>query len=127
MKNADHRSGETMGSDIADRLKRFTESLESVEHVDDLPTQFTCHTIKLNLEPRRYEPPDVKEVREMLSASQAIFAMFLGVSLSTVQDWEQGVTPASGAACRLMDEIRRDTTYWLKRMRELSTPVGADT
>ena len=115
-----------MGSDVAGRLKRFTESLKSVEHIDDLPSRFTCHTIKLNLEPQRYDPSDVKAVRELLSASQAIFAMFLGVSLSTVQDWEQGVTPASGAACRLMDEIRRDTAYWLKRMRELSTPVGTD-
>ncbi len=115
----------TVGSDVADRLKRFTESLESIDDIDDLPKRFTCHTIKLNLEPESYDSKDVKNVREMLYASQAIFAEFLGVSARTVQDWEQGITPPGGAACRLMDEIKRDTEYWLSRLKELSRPVGA--
>jgi DNA-binding transcriptional regulator YiaG len=62
-----------------------------------------------------------------LGASQTIFAQFLGVSPSAVQDWEQGLKPPHGAACRLMDEIRRDPNYWIRRLQELSSPVEAAT
>lgn len=123
MENAKRNADKTIGSDVVGRLKRFTESLESLDDIRDLPARFTCHTIKLNLEPAAYGPEDVKAVREILRASQAIFAEFLGVSTRTVQDWEQGVTPPSGAPCRLMDEIQQNNDYWLNRLKELSKPV----
>lgn len=65
-------------------------------------------------------PAEVKATRELLGASQAIFAQFLGVSASAVQDWEQGAKPPQGSACRLMHEIRRDPAYWRKRLVELA-------
>jgi DNA-binding transcriptional regulator YiaG len=107
----------SIGSTIADRLGRFAEAAESGE---DITTRFTCRTIKLNLEPQPYSPELVKETRRKLGASQAIFARFLGVSPSAVRDWEQGLKPPHGAACRLMDEIRHDPRYWIQRMKELS-------
>lgn len=112
----------SVGRTIADRLGRFAEAAESGE---DIAVRFTCRTIKLNFEPQSYSPELVKETRRTLSASQAIFAQFLGVSPSAVRDWEQGLKPPHGAACRLMDEIRHDPKYWIKRMTELSTTVGA--
>ena len=35
-------------------------------------------------------PSDVKEIRERLGLSQSAFAALLGVSVRTLQDWEQG-------------------------------------
>ena len=111
-----------IGKRITDRLHRFTEAIRDR---DKIPDRFTCRTIRLKLEPQKYGPERVKETRKMLGASQAIFAEFLGVSLSTVHDWEQGIATPRPIACRLMDEIRRDPKYWLDRLKELSAPVAA--
>ncbi len=111
----------SIGNEIVRRLGRFADNLEKVE---DISQRFNCRTIRLNLKPQPYDPKLVKETRLKLRVSQAIFAQFLGVSLSAVRDWEQGLKPPGGAACRLMDEIRRKPRYWLKRLKELSEPVG---
>ena len=116
------RSKDSLGNKIVRRLKGFVEATENGE---DLLQRFTCRTIRLQLEPQQYTPELVKSTRDLLGASQAIFAQFLGVSVSAVQDWEQGHKPPKGSACRLMDEIRRDPKYWLSRLRNLSTPIGA--
>jgi putative transcriptional regulator len=115
-------SDKSIGSKIVRRLKTFVETVEAGEDPLD---RFTCRTIRLNLEPQAYDPELVKTTRRLLGASQAIFAQFLGVSASAVQDWEQGNKPPRGSACRLMDEIRRDPDYWRERLRELSSPISA--
>jgi len=112
----------SVGGRIVGALKEFAEAVEAGEN---LQTRFTCRTIRLKLEPTTYSPQMVKTTREMLGASQAIFAQFLGVSASAVQDWEQGAKPAKGSACRLMDEIRTNPDYWRRRLQELATPVSA--
>ncbi|MCG8450779.1 MAG: hypothetical protein MI725_14510 [Pirellulales bacterium] len=117
-----NRDDKSVGSKIVDRLKGFVEAAEGGE---DVLRRFTCRTIRLKLEPQEYSPELVKSTRAILGASQAIFAQFLGVSTSAVQDWEQGHKPPQGSACRLMDEIRRDPEYWLNRLRNLSTPISA--
>jgi DNA-binding transcriptional regulator YiaG len=109
-----------VGGRMVARLKRFAEALETA---DAIPERFTCRTIKLNLEPRLYAPERVKQAREKLRASQAIFAQFLGVSVSAVRDWEQGAKAPRGSACRIMDEILRDPRYWRSRLKELARPV----
>ncbi len=113
----------SVGRRMVDRLKLFAEALETT---DSIPKRFTCRTIKLNLEPTPYDCKRVKEVRKKLHASQAIFAQFLGVSVSAVRDWEQGAKSPRGSSCRIMDEILRDPGYWRDRLRELATPVAAD-
>ena len=118
-KKSDDKS---IGSKIVNRLKKF---VETVEQGGEPAEHFTCRTIRLNLEPHDYTPALVKQTRKLLGASQAIFAQFLGVSASAVQDWEQGAKPPKGVACRLMDEIRRNPEYWQARLRELSTPISA--
>jgi len=113
----------SVGGRMVERLKRFAEALETT---DRLPDRFTCRTVKLNLEPARYSPRRVKEARETLCASQAIFAQFIGVSTSTVQDWEQGAKPPRGSARRIMDEILQNPDYWLSRLKELASPVKVE-
>ena len=98
-------------------LEAFADALESGE---DLAERFTCRKIVLNLEPTQYTPELVKETRDVLGLSQALFAQFLGVSRGTIQAWEHGEKPPRNVACRLMDEIRRDPDYWRKRFLELA-------
>jgi putative transcriptional regulator len=46
--------------------------------------------------------PDVGKIREGTGLSQARFAGLLGVSVRTLQDWEQGRRAPSGAARTLL-------------------------
>jgi putative transcriptional regulator len=46
--------------------------------------------------------PSVTEIRERTGLSQAKFATLLGVSVRTLQEWEQGRRAPSGAARTLL-------------------------
>jgi putative transcriptional regulator len=46
--------------------------------------------------------PDVAKTRQKTGLSQARFAQLLGVSVRTLQDWEQGRRAPSGAARTLL-------------------------
>jgi len=48
------------------------------------------------------EPSSSKEIRKKLQLSQSAFAALMGVSLRTVQDWEQGRRKPSGPARSLL-------------------------
>ena len=49
---------------------------------------------------RRFEvaPPNVRRIRQRFSASQSGFAKMLGVSVDTIQNWEQGRCIPTGPA-----------------------------
>lgn len=69
----------------------------------------------------RFAPPtlpaaDVAAVRAGLGLSQAAFAAALYVSIQTVQAWEQGRNPVTGAALRLLTAIRDDLPYWRTKL-----------
>ena len=46
--------------------------------------------------------PEVSQIRERTGLSQARFAQLLGVSVRTLQEWEQGRRAPSGAARTLL-------------------------
>ncbi len=46
--------------------------------------------------------PSVSGIREKTGLSQAVFARLLGVSVRTLQEWEQGRRAPSGAARTLL-------------------------
>jgi putative transcriptional regulator len=48
------------------------------------------------------EPAPVQEIRHRLQLSQVAFAGLMGVSVRTVQDWEQGRREPSGPAKSLL-------------------------
>jgi putative transcriptional regulator len=50
----------------------------------------------------RFDPLEVKSVRRKLRVSQAQFAHLIGVSASTLRNWEQGRTYPEGAARALL-------------------------
>ena len=109
-----------VGKEIVGRLKRFTEELENADQIAD---RFTCRTVRLKLQPQKYSADLVKATRNSLRASQVVFAQFIGVAPNTVRDWEQGIKQPNGAARRIMDEIRENPDYWLRRLKELSQPA----
>ena len=49
-----------------------------------------------------FAPVDVKAVRQRLGKSQSEFAQMIGVSLSTLQNWEQGRRRPLGPAQALL-------------------------
>ena len=52
--------------------------------------------------------PGVTSIREKTGLSQARFAQLLGVSVRTLQDWEQGRRAPSGAARSLLMIARKN-------------------
>jgi putative transcriptional regulator len=58
-----------------------------------------------SLKPSRmtlFRPADVKAVRAKLGASQTEFALMIGVSVATLQNWEQGRRTPDGPALALL-------------------------
>ena len=53
-------------------------------------------------------PADVAVIRERLGLSQSAFAALLGVSVRTLQDWEQGRRTPAGPALSLLRIAERE-------------------
>jgi putative transcriptional regulator len=105
-----------LGREIVSGLKEFKEALAD----KSVMTRMTCRRVILELKPQPYDPNTVKETRQVLGVSQALFAQFLGVSRGTVRGWEQGTKPPSPQSCRFMDEIRFNPEYWRKRLADVA-------
>ncbi len=108
-----------VGARIVESLQEFAETLQTGA---DLEATFTCRRVEMPPSATAYDPPLVKKTRQLLRASQAVFARFLGVSVQTVRAWEQGENIPSDIAKRFMDEIRHDPDYWRTRLREIVVP-----
>jgi len=90
-------------------LKELHDVLKSGESIE---RRFTVRTVERISEPRSYSALKVRATRELVGASQAVFARLLGVSKIQAQSWERGVRTPSKLACRLLDEINRDPQRW---------------
>ena len=49
-----------------------------------------------------FQPTDIKAIRVNLGKSQSEFALMIGVSVATLQDWEQGRRHPEGPARALL-------------------------
>jgi len=59
------------------------------------------------------EPLDIKAIREQFALSQSQFAALLGVSVKTLQNWEQGRRKPDGAAQVLLQvAAKHPETVW---------------
>lgn len=73
------------------------EILEGIQEIKDFKKG------KISLRTRTLkEPMPSKQIRESLNLSQADFASLMGVSVRTVQDWEQGRRTPKGPAKSLL-------------------------
>ena len=50
----------------------------------------------------QFAPPDIRAIRRQLGQSQAEFARMIGVSVATLQNWEQGRRRPEGPARALL-------------------------
>ncbi len=57
---------------------------------------------------RKIRFPDVKEIRDELNVSQEEFALMIGVSVRTLQNWEQGRREPEGPAKALLQVAARN-------------------
>lgn len=57
---------------------------------------------------REYEASEIKEIRNGLGMTQAVFALFMGVSKKTVEAWESGRNMPDGPARRLLAMVQEE-------------------
>ena len=106
-------NGHSAGAKILAAIEEATEILRA-EGLES--KRLTMRTYKVPSTPRVCRPGDVKRVRELLGASQAVLAGFLGVNVNTVRSWEQGKRLPQPIACRFLSEIESDLPYWRQRI-----------
>lgn len=103
----------SVGRRLIAALMEVSDALDSGE---PLEARFTVRTYDVP-DPGAYDAASVKRVRDRVGASQALFALVLGVSVNLVQAWEQGHRRPSPLARRLLDEIARDPGRWAEIMK----------
>lgn len=108
-----NKKNRSVGERLLSGMAEVTEALQKNNF-----EKLTVRSIKLDLVPTPYDKALVVETRSLLSVSQAVFAQFLGVSVSTIASWEQGDNKPSDMACRFMDEIRHNPSYWRDRLMD---------
>jgi putative transcriptional regulator len=89
----------------------FNELLESVQEMDEI--------VKGRKQASRsfeYPDPEVKAIRNRLGVSQEKFAMILGVSKRTVENWEQGRRHPTGAARSLLRIVEADPEHAMRAL-----------
>lgn len=116
------RERKSPGPRLVESLRGLHDALQTGE---GLPTKYTIRTVELHLDPREYSPEEVLKIRESLRASQGVFAKLLGVSIKTLQAWEQGNNPPPPIARRLLDTIEADLQPWQKMLRDAAEVSSA--
>lgn len=85
-----------------------------------IESRFTVRTVEVPDQPGAYDARGVRETRDRIGVSQAIFACLLGVSSTLVRAWEQKQRAPALWARRLLDEINRDPRHWRGMLRKAS-------
>lgn len=75
----------------------FNELVESIEEAGEIRRGKASPSRTFH-----YNPVDIKRIRKNLAVSQSQFAHMIGVSKSTLQNWEQGRREPEGPAKALL-------------------------
>lgn len=108
---------ETVADEMLAGLQAFARDLKEMP-VGEVQAKYRQRTVEVDFRPRVFGARDIKQLRASMDCSQRIFADFIGVSLGTLRNWEQGIRPVSGVAARLLDEMRIRPGYWKIRLRQ---------
>ena len=84
----------------------FDELLQSVEAMDAIAAGKQKPSRKFE-----FPDPEVKTIREKTGLSQTKFAMLIGVSKRTLEDWEQGRRHPTGPAKALLRILDADPKH----------------
>ena len=94
--------------------KNFAELLQSVKEAGMI--------MRGEMKPSRQfvfnDKEDIQEVRKGFNASQSEFARFMGVSVDTLQNWEQGRRRPTGPAKVLLRIVVRKPEIFTEMRRE---------
>jgi putative transcriptional regulator len=91
----------------------FDELLASVKEMDDIvqgksaPAHIT-----------EFKDPEVKKIREQVGLSQNRFALLIGVSKRTLENWEQGRRQPTGPAKALLRILAADPEGSVKALHK---------
>ena len=89
----------------------FDELLASVQEMDEIATGK-----KAPARVFEYPEPEVKRIRENIGLSQNQFAVLIGVSKRTLENWEQGRRHPTGPAKALLRILEADPAHALKAL-----------
>jgi DNA-binding transcriptional regulator YiaG len=107
------RTGRDVAREIIADLKGIHATLKSRAPLHE---KYTVRTVRVVPGPGDYGAADVRRTRELVGASQMIFAQMLGVSAALVRAWESGQRKPAPIARRLLDQVRADPSSWRKLM-----------
>lgn len=87
----------------------FEELKQGIQEIKDHKAgKITLRTYKINKKPRpTVSPKVILNTREKLHMSRAVFALKLGVSVRTLEKWEQGKTVPNDQAVTLILMVRK--------------------
>ncbi len=85
----------------------FEELKRGLEDIRDRPD---------TLKRYKFKAIDIKAVRKQFEMSQSEMAMFLGISVDTLQNWEQGRRTPQGAAQTLLRVMQNEPTAVMRAL-----------
>ncbi len=103
----------TVQQEILEGLREMAEFATSGEPPE---SRYTVRHVTLDLEPGDYPPDKVRPTREIFGLSQPLFAKFLGVEVSALRHWEQGIRSPSAVVRRFLDEMNATPAHWSGRI-----------
>jgi putative transcriptional regulator len=110
-----NRETQNVGDEIISGLTELRDALRAGE---PLGKRFTTRQVELELEPREFTAEQVRELRELFHASQAVFAHLIGISPATLQKWEQGRQKPPAWGRRLLELMAADQQPFRKMLEE---------
>ena len=90
----------------------FSELIESVEEAGMIRKGIAKPSRVFS-----YSPVDIKRIRKRLHVSQSQFALMIGVSKSTLQNWEQGRREPEGPAKALLRIVDKQPDAVLQSLK----------
>jgi putative transcriptional regulator len=102
------------------KRRLFDELVQGIEEINQhLAGKITLKTYTVERTPRPAVSPEViRETREKLNLSRAVFAHELHISPRTLEKWEQGLTKPNEQAATLILLVRKypDTLQRIKQL-----------
>jgi len=96
-------SGPTYKDDLAAAIHEGLTGLAAFGAVNETAVR-SFEKVALKAVPR-YTGDRVRELRRRERATQAVFALHLGVSVNTISQWERGEREVTGAAAKLLSLV----------------------
>ena len=71
----------------------------------------------------RWPPEKIKELRERYGETQAVFRLRLGITVTTLANWEQGRFEPTGTGLLMLDRLAEDLEAGQVRNIDTGKPI----